>query len=131
MLPVGKYFPEYCVVGVFTLQFKAVPATGLCETSQKSRANRSRKNNGSLLVVVRALTKKKQTVFVFHRNPGEDMDKQRVVEHDQLIQEFEKLITDSDGILGVLEETLSEEYGHEANFEAKRLLCDLFQVQIG
>ena len=59
------------------------------------------------------------------------MGRQRLVQHDQLIQELEKLITDSDGILGVLEETLSEEHGDEANFEAKRLLCDLFQVQIG
>ena len=58
------------------------------------------------------------------------MDKQRVVECDQLIHEFEKLTTDPDGLLGVLEETLSDEYGDEANFEAKKLLCALFQVQL-
>ena len=57
------------------------------------------------------------------------MDKQRVVDHDQLIHEFERLTTDPDGILGVLEDTLHE-YGGDANFEAKRLLCGLFQVQI-
>ena len=58
-----------------------------------------------------------------------DLDKQRVVEHDQLIQEFEWLTTDTDGLLGVLEDTLTE-YGDDANFEAKKLLCALFQVQI-
>ena len=57
-----------------------------------------------------------------------DLDKQRVVEHDQLIQEFEWLTTDPDGLLGVLEETLHE-YGDDANFEAKKLLCALFQVR--
>ena len=56
------------------------------------------------------------------------MDKQRVVEHDQLVQEFEELTTDPDGLLGVLEDTLIE-YG-ETSFEAKKLLCGLFQVQI-
>ena len=55
------------------------------------------------------------------------MDKQRVVEHDQLVQEFEELTTDPDGLLGVLEDTL-QEYGDEASFEAKKLLCALFQV---
>ena len=55
------------------------------------------------------------------------MDKQRVVEHDQLVQEFEELTTDPDGLLGMLEDALHE-YGGEANFEAKRLLCALFQV---
>ena len=58
------------------------------------------------------------------------MDKQRVVDHDQLIHEFERLTTDPDGLLGMLEDTLHDEYGDEANFEAKRLLCALFQVQI-
>lgn len=58
------------------------------------------------------------------------MDKQRVVEHDQLIQEFEELTTDPDGLLGVLEDVLHDEYGDKASFEAKRLLCALFQVQI-
>ena len=77
-------------------------------------------------MVVGAFTE--STVFVFHRNPGEDMDKQRVVEHDQLIQEFEELTTDQDGLLGVLKDALHE-YGDEANFEAKQLLCVLFQVQ--
>ena len=57
------------------------------------------------------------------------MDKQRLVEHDQLIHEFERLTTDQDGLLGVLEDTLHE-YGDDASFEAKRLLCGLFQVQI-
>ena len=58
------------------------------------------------------------------------MDKQRVVDHDQLIHEFERLTTDPDGLLGVLEDTLHDQHGDEANFEAKRLLCALFQVQI-
>ena len=56
------------------------------------------------------------------------MDKQRVVEHDQLIQEFEELTTDTDGLLGMLEVALHE-YGGGASFEAKKLLCVLFQVQ--
>ena len=30
------------------------------------------------------------------RDPGKDLDKQRVVEHDQLIHEFERLTTDPD-----------------------------------
>ena len=68
-----------------------------------------------------------RTVFVFHRNSDEDMDKQQVVEHDQLSHEFEELTTDTDGLLGVLKDAL--EYGDGANFEAKRLLCVLFQVQ--
>ena len=55
--------------------------------------------------------------------------KQQVVEHDQLIHEFERLTTDPDGLLGMLEDTL-QEYGDDVNFEAKRLLCALFQVQI-
>ena len=66
---------------------------------------------------------------MFYRNPGIDMDKQRVVEHDQLIQEFEWLTTNTDGLLGVLEDALYE-YGDQASFEAKKLLCVLFQVQI-
>ena len=53
-----------------------------------------------------------------------------MVDHDQLIHEFERLTTDPDGLLGMLEDTLHDEYGDEANFEAKRLLCALFQVQI-
>ena len=64
---------------------------------------------------------------LFLRNPGKEVAKQFIVEHDQLIHEFEKLTTDLDGLLGVLEDTLHE-YGSEANFEAKRLLCALFQV---
>ena len=63
------------------------------------------------------------------RNPGKEVDKQCTVEHDQLIREFERLTTDLDGLLGVLENTL-QEYGDEASFEAKKLLCALFQVQI-
>ena len=56
------------------------------------------------------------------------MDKQRVVVHDQLIQEFEELTTDTEGLLGVLENALHE-YGGGASFEAKKWLCVLFQVQ--
>ena len=56
------------------------------------------------------------------------MYKQQVVEHDQLSQEFEELTTDTDGLLGVLEDALTE-YGGSASFEAKRSLCVLFQVQ--
>ena len=51
-----------------------------------------------------------------------------MVEHDQLVHEFERLTTDPYGLLGVLEDTLHE-HGDDANFEAKRLLCALFQVQ--
>ena len=51
-------------------------------------------------------------------------------QHDDLIHEFEILTTDLDGLLGVLEDTLYEEHGDEANFEAKKLLCAVFQVQI-
>jgi len=53
------------------------------------------------------------------------MDKQRAVEHDELVHEFETLTTDLDGLLGVLENTLDND---DATFEAKRLLCTLFQV---
>ena len=67
-----------------------------------------------------------RTVFVFHRNMDKDMDKQRVVEHDQLIQEFVELTTDRDGLLGVLKDALHN--GGSASFKAKRLLCVLFQV---
>ena len=70
-----------------------------------------------------------QTSIQLFRSPGKDLDKQRVVEHDQLIHEFERLTTDPDGLLGVLEDTL-QEHGDDANFEAKRLLCGLFQVKI-
>ena len=52
------------------------------------------------------------------------MDKQRAVEHE-LIHEFETLTTDLDGLLGLLENTLDID---DANFEAKRMLCTLFQV---
>ena len=64
---------------------------------------------------------------LYLRDPEEDMDTRRMPEHDQLIHEFERLTTDPDGLLGVLEYTLHE-YGDDANFEAKRLLCALFQV---
>ena len=74
----------------------------------------------------RSLYQKK--LCLFHRNPGKDVDEQRVVEHDELVQEFELLTTDQDGLLGVLKEALHE-YGGDANFEAKKLLCALFQVQ--
>ena len=53
------------------------------------------------------------------------MDKQRAVEHDQLVHEFETLTTDFDGLLGLLENTLDND---DATFEAKRVLCTLFQV---
>ena len=57
------------------------------------------------------------------------MSKQQSVKCDDLIHEFEILTTDQDGLLGVLEDTLHE-YGGDASFEAKKLLCSLFQVQI-
>ena len=57
------------------------------------------------------------------------MDKQRVVEHDQLIHDFERLTTDPDGLLGVLEAAAST-CGCDPQFEAKRILCNLFQVQV-
>ena len=56
--------------------------------------------------------------------------KQQTVRSEDLIHEFEVLTTDQDGLLGVLEDTL-QEYGSGANFEAKKLLCALFQVLIG
>ena len=52
-----------------------------------------------------------------------------MVNHDQLIQDFESLTTDIDGMLGVLEDTLHE-HGDAASFEARKLLCDLFQVRM-
>jgi len=55
------------------------------------------------------------------------VDEQRVVQHDELIQEFERLTTDQDGLLGVLKKNL-DEYGGDASFEAKKLLCALFKV---
>ena len=67
--------------------------------------------------------------MLYLRNPGKDIDKRQVVECDQLVQEFESLITDPDGLLGVLEGALHE-YGDDAIFEARRLLCALFQVQV-
>ena len=63
------------------------------------------------------------------RYPGKYLSKQQSVKCDDLIHEFEILTTDQDGLLGVLEDTLHE-YGSEANFEAKKLLCALFQVLI-
>jgi len=51
------------------------------------------------------------------------MEKQRGGDHDVLIEEFEYLTTDPDGILRVLEGILDQ-------FEAKRLLSVLFQVYI-
>ena len=57
------------------------------------------------------------------------MSKQQTVRSEDLIHEFEVLTTDQDGLLGVLEDTL-QEYGSEANYEAKKLLCALFQVLI-
>ena len=57
------------------------------------------------------------------------MSKQQTVRSEDLIHEFEVLTTDQDGLLGVLEDTL-QEYGDEANYEAKKLLCALFQVLI-
>ena len=57
------------------------------------------------------------------------MDKQWVVEHDQLIHEFERLTTDPDGLLGVLEAAQTERT-IDKSYEAKRSLCILFQVRI-
>ena len=57
------------------------------------------------------------------------MSRQQSVRCDDLIHEFEILTTDQDGLLGVLEDALHES-GDEANFEAKKLLCALFQVQL-
>ena len=68
--------------------------------------------------------------YSINRNPGKDIVKQRLVEHDALSGEFEELTTDPDGLLGMLEDTLNAEYGDKASFEAKRLLCALIQVQI-
>ena len=55
---------------------------------------------------------------------------QRLVEHDPLIAEFGTLSNDPDGLLGVLEDTLRKHGDEHHEFEAKKLLCALFQVQI-
>ena len=47
------------------------------------------------------------------------------MEHDQVLLDYEKLTTEQEGLLGVLEENLKSD---DACFEAKRLLCALFQV---
>jgi len=54
-------------------------------------------------------------------NPGDNLEKQRGGDHDELIEEFEYHTTDPDGILRVLENILGQ-------FEAKRLLSVLFKV---
>jgi len=101
--------------------------TRLCETSQGNEAKCNQADGVCLLHgKVETFTER---VFSILRDPGKDMDKQRVVEHDQLIQEFKRLTADPDGLLGVLEDALHE-YDYEASFEAKRLLCALFQVLI-
>ena len=51
------------------------------------------------------------------------MEKQRGGDHDELIEEFDYITTDPDGILKVLESILGD-------FEAKRLLSVLFQVYV-
>ena len=55
---------------------------------------------------------------------GKDSEKMTRTHHSDLIEEFEGLTTDLDGILGLLEKTLG------SDFEAKRLLCDLFTVKL-
>ena len=124
-------YQQYCNYPIIMLQFWAVPTTRMCKTPQRAQGKASPANGekGVSLLYNIVGTSPWKLVFVFCRNPGKDMDKQWVVEHDQLIQEFEELTTDPDGLLGVLEDALHE-YGDEANFEAKRLLCALFQVQI-
>ena len=63
------------------------------------------------------------------------MAKQQWVNHDELVHEFTKLTTDHDGLLGVLENTLTGasddtlDQDVDASFQARRLLCILFQVQ--
>ena len=69
-----------------------------------------------------------ESFSLFHRDPGKDLDKQQVVKHDQLVHEFESLTHDPGGLLGVLEDALHKS-GGDASFEAKKLLCALFQVQ--
>ena len=71
-------------------------------------------------------------LLLYNRDPGKGIQKQQMSDHDQLIYEFERLTSDPDELLGVLEDTLYryDECGDEADFEAKRLLCALFQVQI-
>ena len=108
-----------------------MPATRLCKTSQRAKAkgNPANRKNGVSLLYDEMGPRPLCSLSPFLRSPGKDMDKQRVVEHDQLIHEFERLTTDPDGLLGVLEDALHE-HGDDANFEAKRLLCGLFQVKI-
>ena len=65
---------------------------------------------------------------MYLRNPAQDIANQRRVEHDALIHELEKLTTDPDGLLGVLEATLIK-HCDDVSFEARKLLCILFQVQ--
>ena len=62
------------------------------------------------------------------RNEQTQIEVQQMVDHEQLVQEFESLTTDLDGLLGVLEDSLRE-HSDEAHFGSKKLLCALFQVQ--
>ena len=99
-----------------------MPTTRVCETSQGEEAD------GVCLLHDKVGNLPRDFPSIL-RNPGKDMDKQRVVEHDQLFHEFERLTTDPDQLLGLLEDTLHE-HGDEAHFESRRLLCALFQVHI-
>jgi len=63
--------------------------------------------------------------FTVNLRSEKDKNQQQVAEQDQLLHEFETLHSDIDGLLGVLENTLEN---GDAKFEAKKLLCALFQV---
>jgi len=63
--------------------------------------------------------------FTVNLRSDKDKNQQRVAEQDQLLHEFETLHSDIEGLLGVLENTLEN---GDAKFEAKKLLCALFQV---
>ena len=111
---------------MYLSQFRAVSKTRVCATSQGEETSCNQANGVCLLHDVVGMFTKRASLHSY-RGPGKDLDKQRVVEHDQLIHEFERLTSDPDGLLGVLEDTL-DEYGGDATFEAKKLLCALFQV---
>ena len=64
------------------------------------------------------------------RNPGKNTENQLLVERDLLITEFGTLSNDPERLLGVLEDTLQKHGDEHCEFEAKKLLCALFQVQI-
>ena len=123
------------------LQFRAMSKTRMYETSQRTKAKYCPKNGVSLFCDTMGAFVK--CILLHLRDLGKDMEKQWRVEHDELVQEFTRLTTDQDGLVGVLEKTLQKlhrdgalhEHGDDAQREqaashdARKLLCLLIQVQ--